>query len=647
MQFNIYFEMCSLVFLALFTLFSSGHGGAGYRSTLFNVLVGITALSITLDILSCYAIAYIDKLPLWGNYFINTAFLVVQLFVPFIVVFYISVLIQRMELGLREVLIMLIPALIGVVLLVANLWTGIIYYFDGQLVYTNGPMHSYLYLNAAVYLGEFSYFIITSWSELTKYQRHTSITIVGVCFMPTLIMFFIPNVMLAGVGLVMAVFVIIMTGENMMVYDDQITGVLNRTAFAKKISENSLAGIPLQIFAIALDNFKIVNDMYGIEKGNDVLRQLGQAFIEEFGDRNVFRIEGGQFCISLEEKTESVREKDRIDRIMRKRWKISTASGTEYVELGACVGLVHTINYPGADIDTVMKALSFGVNKAKQAGNGEFFEVDESSTKDMTRRSAIEQAIQHQIDAGSFEVHYQPIYDVQSGRFHSMEALARLNVPGYGYVSPEEFVLIAEQDGTIVKIGLLVLEEVCRFFKTSRLKEKGIDFVEVNLSVVQTMQDSIHDDVEKILKKYDLNPRVINLEITETAAAYSEKKLIQNMARIALMGVTFSLDDYGSGYSNVNYLVDLPFEIVKIDKHIVWTAMKKSSTRRILANTLAMFKDINLKIVTEGIENKKMMDMVVSMGADYLQGYMFSKPVPKEKLLLCLEPGYLDKVLKD
>ena len=647
MQYNVYFEVCSLVFLVLFTLYSTGHRGTGYRSTLFNTLVGVTALSITLDVLSCYGLAYVDEIPMWMQYLINTSFLMVQLFVPFVVVFYINILIQRIELGLREVLIMLIPALIGVVLLIANLWTGIIFYFNSSLEYTYGSMHVYQYLNSVIYLAEFVYSMITSWSRLTDYQKRTSITIVLVSFTPTVVMFFIPNVMLAGVGLVMGVFVIIMTGENMMVFDDQITGVLNRTAFAKKISESSISGIPLQIFTIALDNFKIVNDMYGIERGNDVLAQIGQTLAKEFGDRNVYRLEGDQFCVTLEEKTESVREKDRIDRILRKRWKIITAKGIEFVEIGACIGLVHTINYPGADIDTVMRAIGYGILKAKQAGNGEFFEVDENSTKDMTRQSAIEQAIQHQIEKGTFEVHYQPIYDVQRKAFHSMEALARLNVPGYGYVSPEEFILIAEQNGTIVKIGLLVLEEVCRFMKTSKLKEKGIDFVEVNLSVVQTMQDSIHDDVEKILKKYDIGPRSINLEITETAAAYSEKKLIQNMARISLMGVTFSLDDYGSGYSNVNYLVDLPFKIVKIDKHIVWTAMKKSSTRRILANTLAMFKDINLKIVTEGIENREMMDMVVSMGADYLQGYMLSKPVPKEKLLLCLEPGYLEKILKD
>jgi EAL domain-containing protein (putative c-di-GMP-specific phosphodiesterase class I) len=226
-----------------------------------------------------------------------------------------------------------------------------------------------------------------------------------------------------------------------------------------------------------------------------------------------------------------------------------------------------------------------------------------------------------------------------------MEALARLKVPGYGYVSPEEFILVAEQNGTILKVGILVLEEVCRFINEYDLREKGIEFIEVNLSVVQCMQERLYEEITGLLKKYKIPPDMINLEITESAEAYSEERLLRNMARLSLTDITFSLDDYGSGYSNINYLVDLPFSLVKIDKYIVWAAMKKVSSRRVLENTIAMFKDISLKVVTEGIEDKEMMNMVVDMGADYLQGYYFSKPVTKEKLIECLEEGYLEKIL--
>jgi EAL domain-containing protein (putative c-di-GMP-specific phosphodiesterase class I) len=273
--------------------------------------------------------------------------------------------------------------------------------------------------------------------------------------------------------------------------------------------------------------------------------------------------------------------------------------------------------------------------------------VDDQIIEDMERRAQIEHALVAAIESHHFEVHYQPIFDAHSKKFHSMEALARLQVPGYGYVSPEEFILVAEQNGTILKVGLLVLEEVCRFINEYDLREKGIRFIEVNLSVVQCMQERLYEELTGVLKKYKIAPDMINLEITESVEAYSEERLVRNMARLSLTDITFSLDDYGSGYSNINYLVDLPFSLVKIDKYIVWAAMKKVSSRRVLENTIAMFKDINLKVVTEGIENPDMMNMVIDMGADYLQGYYFSKPVTKEKLVECLEEGYLEKLLTE
>lgn len=155
--------------------------------------------------------------------------------------------------------------------------------------------------------------------------------------------------------------------------------------------------------------------------------------------------------------------------------------------------------------------------------------------------------------------------------------------------------------------------------------------------MVQCVQEHIHEDIEGIMKKYGIDASKINLEITESAAAYSEERLIQNMKKMSQAGISFSLDDYGSGYSNINYLVDLPFSIVKIDKYLVWAAMKNETSRVILENVIAMFKKIHLKVVVEGIEDLQMVRMVTDMGADYLQGYYYSKPLMKEKIMEQLE----------
>ena len=316
--------------------------------------------------------------------------------------------------------------------------------------------------------------------------------------------------------------------------------------------------------------------------------------------------------------------------------------------------------YPKIGIRPIIDGRQFGIresletqtmeqaiSKVKHMGKGRFLEVDEDVTNDMHRSLAIEQALIAAVEKGRFEVHYQPILDTHTKRFHSMEALARLNVFGYGYVSPEEFILIAERNGTILQIGLIVLEEVCRFISQYDLIEKGIEFIEVNLSVVQCMQDTICRDIQAILKKYDIPPSMINLEITESAAADSEEKLIRNMARMSLSDITFSLDDYGSGFSNINYIVVLPFSIVKLDKYIVWAAMKNVTSRTILEHTVAMFKASHLKVVAEGIEDIEMAKVITNMGVDYLQGFHFSRPVPKEQVVLCLEDEFLESKVSE
>ena len=144
------------------------------------------------------------------------------------------------------------------------------------------------------------------------------------------------------------------------------------------------------------------------------------------------------------------------------------------------------------------------------------------------------------------------------------------------------------------------------------------------------MQTELYTQVIEVLNRYEIPPEMINLEITESAQAFSEKQMAQNIARLTLKNITFSLDDYGSGYSNINYLTDFPFTIVKIDKYLVWEAMKKVSSKYILESTIAMCKKINKKVVTEGIENEEMLAMVKDMGADYVQGYYFARPMPHE-----------------
>lgn len=640
MYYNVDFEICSAIFLVLLVIISIKRKPLeDFQSKMFYIYLVACFLNTCLNIVTCYTIAYYKLIPLWVNYLLNTVFLMTQCIIPIMFMTYVFLKGQRAGKPFRKLQwIFYLPVFVSIFLVISTAWTHHVFYFD-EAGYHHGVFHACLYLNAAFYAVVTVIYAIASRKYISTKQCVVICMMILVTMLPTVIQYFIPNYMLSGMGTAMSIFIMYLTSESLVSFVDQTTGALNREAFSFHIREAEKRGLPEQIFVVALDNFKIVNEVYGMEGGNELMCMLVQGLQREYSDTRIFRFSGDIFAITLEETTESVKELDRIRRIVGRPLKLNEME----VGLSACICLVHTIHHSKEDL---IQTVEYAISKAKSIGKGQFLEVDESEVKEAARRKAIEQAMIASIEAGTFEVHYQPIYDTKAKKFHSLEALARLNVPEYGYVSPEEFIRIAEQNGTILQIGLLVLEEVCRFIKQYNLKSKGIDFVEVNLSVVQCMQEGICNDIRNVLNKYNMPPEWINLEITESAAAYSEERLIRNMARLALIDITFSLDDYGSGYSNINYLVDLPFSIVKIDKYVVWAAMKKVTSRMVLENTIAMFKAINLKVVAEGIEDLEMAEMITAMGADYLQGYYFSKPVPKDKLIDCLEEGYLEKLQK-
>lgn len=231
-----------------------------------------------------------------------------------------------------------------------------------------------------------------------------------------------------------------------------------------------------------------------------------------------------------------------------------------------------------------------------------------------------------------FEVYYQPIYSVKEKKFHSAEALIRLKDEKYGFISPEVFIPVAEKSGAIHKIGDFVLEQVCAFIASDEYKKLGMSYIEVNLSVVQCMQPKLANHIMEILTRYGVRPEQLNLEITETAASISQQALEDNIKDLTNMGMKFSLDDFGTGYSNMQRIVKLPFDIIKLDR--TFTELYDNPKLGIvLTNAINMIKAMKMKIVVEGVETEEMLKLFSELKCEYIQGYYFSKPIPREEFV--------------
>ena len=235
----------------------------------------------------------------------------------------------------------------------------------------------------------------------------------------------------------------------------------------------------------------------------------------------------------------------------------------------------------------------------------------------------------------SFHVYYQPIYSIEKKKFLSAEALLRLIDEKEGFISPEVFIPAAEKSGAIHKIGDFVMEEVCRFIASDEYKKLGLEYIEVNLSVSQCMRHGLAEHLLAIMKKYGVSSDQVNLEITETAASYDQNVMAENLSELSSAGISFSLDDYGTGYSNMYRIAALPLKIVKLDKTFVNNQNAKMWT--ILQNTVRMIKDLNMEIVVEGIETEDMVKKFSDLHCDFIQGFYFSKPVPREEFVQFIE----------
>ena len=274
--------------------------------------------------------------------------------------------------------------------------------------------------------------------------------------------------------------------------------------------------------------------------------------------------------------------------------------------------------------------IEYSLEKAVTLGDDTVIYADETILEEGRREHKIIQVMRQALRNKTFEVYYQPIYSVEKGHYTSAEALIRLRDEELGFISPDEFITLAEKNGMILEIGEYVFREVCRFMSNKKIWEKGIEYIDVNLSVVQCMQEKLHEKLINIMDEYRIEYRYINLEITETAAIMSSETLQSNMEKLMAKGIKFSLDDYGIGFSNTSNLVKYSFHTIKLDKSMVWSAMEDEKAMCALEYTIGMVKAMNMQLVAEGVENEEQAEKLESMGCDFFQGYLYSRPICKE-----------------
>lgn len=513
-------------------------------------------------------------------------------------------------------------------LAITNPFTHWVYYHDENYVFTRNWGEGVIYIVAGFFLFLSFKYLYTSWGALNTKRRSgllmfIVITLTGI----------VAQLINSDLKVELFAEAIGLTGVMMIIEneDDRIdtdTGLYNRQAFILDMSGYFANKTRLHAISLRIETPEIISRKSGLAKREMAEKKVAEYLETIHKKYNIYKLGRRTFVLvafGLSD-DEAYDIASRIHLRFDKPWQLVDT----FVLLESCL-LVAKIPEQLENLnDALYMFEGFKPSEGKKILSG-------SDLDFILRGSAIEKSISNGLAEGKFEVYYQPTYSIDGKTLHGAEALVRLHDDKMGMLFPDEFIPIAENIGLIDAIDDFVLMEVCKLIKEQNLEDGTIDCINVNLSVIQLMKPGFVDHINGIVEMSGVDKKFINFEVTESISAASYEIMNSTINDLKHEGFLFSMDDYGTGYSNMRALASMNLDCIKIDKSILWEAEKSELGYIILENSIRMIHQMNLDILVEGVETEEQIKLLQPMGVNYLQGYYFSKPIPKDGFLKFIE----------
>ena len=404
---------------------------------------------------------------------------------------------------------------------------------------------------------------------------------------------------------------------------DPITDLANRAAFTDRLNKLIEQKTETSILLINLTHFKVVNEHYGHDAGDQLLAAIGKRITEAVpSDVFVARLGGDEFTVCLPRT--SLRQAERIAGELIRVFRTPHLVGNDEVEIGAAIGIAQ---YPihGNDVTFVMRSADNAMYQAKSATDGIF---THESPKPLRGANSLARTVQLRRAIEGFCVipHYQPLVDVWTGRVTGFEALARWQVGPGEFIPPDEFIALAEETHLIHELTLQMASTALSDLSSWR-RLPGYDAltVSVNISPVSLGRRDVTEQLMSLLRQLGLPPAALTLEITESRVMADPERSIRHLKDLAAEGLKLAIDDFGAGQTSLSYLADLPVHQLKIDRGFLLEAIEKPTARRLLATMVALGRDLDHMVTVEGIETSEHWHLIRELGAHKAQGYFIAK----------------------
>lgn len=636
---SLQFSFCSVIaLLCMVGALTARKLTKGRTNMLFFLLVIASFLSALFNTCDEAFVSWIietNRYNLWIRYFVEYMYFIIHNAEAPLYILYIysySGLWYRLTQNKLAKWAFLSPYLISLVLIVSNAFHHQIFYIDSEFVYHRGPLMYVLYVAAFVYL---VFAVITGFR--TRKLLEKSKTILILTFMPIMTLAVLAQMIwpTLRVDVLTNMLLILIFSISIQRPEDNVDFVVEAqsyNAFVKECRKVAYSKSPTLFLVLKFTNHKILRDSLGLDRYSMLLHKISRKMEQISKIMNihseVYYLDHGAFgFISDVNLFEEVLD---VGRVLLAYMQEPIKLDHLEVVLDSRICLMKFPN----DIPSMDSLLTFIHTFHEKIPDNHRVTVlsDISESKEFRMKSDMDKIISRGISNFNFQMYYQPIYSIKEKKFVSAEALIRLKDDEYGMVSPALFIPEAEESGAIHQIGDFVIEDVCRFIGSSDFEDLGLKYIELNLSVAQCIEANLFEKITGYMEKYGVRPDQINLEITETSADYDPVVTDANIKKLSDYGLTFSLDDYGTGYSNITRVVSLPLNIVKLDKTLV-DDMDQPMMWTVITNTVRMLKRMNKKILVEGVEEERALAKFAEIGCDYIQGYYFSKPLNETDFL--------------
>ncbi len=492
----------------------------------------------------------------------------------------------------------------------------------GRIVFSYGPSTSVAYALSVVYILSTVAIVVAYRKEMPGRRVVAMLLWQGIWLLAAAIQFIVPQLLLVGFASAFGMVILYIQLENPSEFFDGTTGLFTTNALSAYVRDKYKFGRKFSMFTAKIHYLTNYVD-YSMEQA--AVMRTSRALVA-LGPEPAFRIDDDTFCVVYDD-TERMFERAANIKMQKDNVTDLPANGTYLL-------IPDSLKMSGPEE-------FFRFLHTYLESEQEILVADDKLINKLREQTRTKEMIEEALAEDRVEVFFQPFYNVKGNRFNVAEALVRIRRKNGELVPPMEFIPVAEENGQIIPLGIRIFEKVCLFLSKGEAQKYGLEQVEVNISAAQFDFENPARFVFENIEQYGVDPHFINLEITETAAAKNREIMIRNMNRLIERGISFSLDDFGTGRSNIDYFVNMPVEIIKFDQTFTNGFFVNGKTKHVLTGMVDIMHKMNMSVVVEGIETADQAKVITDMGVEFIQGYYYSRPVPEDEFISFLKENNL------